>query len=401
MTSRILTAFAILVSISPVFAAPVSRSHLARASAPDFLQQNIIDAQNLNAEFATIKVTDACTTGEEACVTSSFAQCVSGKWDLTKCPTGTSCYALPLITKAGTSIACDTDGDVGGQNATSSGGADQGGSDGGADQGGSDGELECDGDGYGTTSSSTFGTSTDTPASITASFSSSAIATTQALTTITLNRRQFAQTTAPIFNTVAPVSSESSSTTPVVSTTAVPTGTPFGAAPAAAVLTTPVGPGTVTITVTSVATATITTTVTSAAAPGITSPPLVASTPSTITSTPSVTQNVPSSVDSALSLSELSADSVSLFGAATQTQYAGIISVSYVTNPVVGTSAETIASETILIAPTPTIAEPSSTSTSDPLAEQSPTASVPTIIYLTPISQTTAAAAATLASGPY
>ncbi|KAF9456327.1 hypothetical protein BDZ94DRAFT_1135610, partial [Collybia nuda] len=70
--------------------------------------QNALDAQKLNAKFATLKATDSCKDGEMGCVNSSFAQCVSGKWVLTPCAAGNSCFALPLVNKVGTSLSCDS-----------------------------------------------------------------------------------------------------------------------------------------------------------------------------------------------------------------------------------------------------------------------------------------------------
>ncbi|KAF9493188.1 hypothetical protein BDN71DRAFT_1372079, partial [Pleurotus eryngii] len=82
------------------------------ASTGDFKKQNGIDAQKLNAQFAGLKKADACKDGEQACVETSFAQCVGGKWALTPCASGTVCLALPLVNKPGTSIACDSESDA-------------------------------------------------------------------------------------------------------------------------------------------------------------------------------------------------------------------------------------------------------------------------------------------------
>lgn len=47
-----------------------------------------------------------------ACINNSFAQCdASNKFVLTQCGAGTICAALPLVNKAGTSIACTTEQD--------------------------------------------------------------------------------------------------------------------------------------------------------------------------------------------------------------------------------------------------------------------------------------------------
>ncbi|KIK95516.1 hypothetical protein PAXRUDRAFT_96218, partial [Paxillus rubicundulus Ve08.2h10] len=70
--------------------------------------QNGLDAQKLNAQFATLTANSTCTDGDQACIAGSFAQCVGGTWTLQACSSGLGCYALPLVAKAGTSLACDT-----------------------------------------------------------------------------------------------------------------------------------------------------------------------------------------------------------------------------------------------------------------------------------------------------
>ncbi|KAF8838945.1 hypothetical protein BDN67DRAFT_906454, partial [Paxillus ammoniavirescens] len=70
--------------------------------------QNGLDAQKLNAQFATLTANSTCTDGDQACVAGSFAQCVGSTWALQACSSGLSCFALPLVVKAGTSLACDT-----------------------------------------------------------------------------------------------------------------------------------------------------------------------------------------------------------------------------------------------------------------------------------------------------
>ncbi|KAJ7876797.1 hypothetical protein B0H13DRAFT_2054731 [Mycena leptocephala] len=82
------------------------------SSASDFHLQNGLDAQKLNAQFQSLTASSLCAEGEQACVGTSFAQCVSGSFVLTPCASGTVCAALPLVNKPGTSIACDTSSDV-------------------------------------------------------------------------------------------------------------------------------------------------------------------------------------------------------------------------------------------------------------------------------------------------
>lgn len=50
--------------------------------------------------------------GDQACVDGGFAQCISGKFVVQACSGGLTCVALPLVNKAGTSIACTTQADA-------------------------------------------------------------------------------------------------------------------------------------------------------------------------------------------------------------------------------------------------------------------------------------------------
>ncbi|KAJ7066644.1 hypothetical protein C8F01DRAFT_1124096 [Mycena amicta] len=97
------TATATTTSSSPTSTAPASS---------DFHLQNGLDAQKLNAKFANLSASTSCTEGQQACVGTSFAQCVSGSFVLTPCATGLVCAALPLVNKPGTSITCDSSADV-------------------------------------------------------------------------------------------------------------------------------------------------------------------------------------------------------------------------------------------------------------------------------------------------
>ena len=45
-------------------------------------------------------------------MTDKHLQCVGGKFVISGCATGTKCFALPLVNKAGTSIACTTEEDA-------------------------------------------------------------------------------------------------------------------------------------------------------------------------------------------------------------------------------------------------------------------------------------------------
>lgn len=90
------------------FGAESSR-RIKRAS---FTLQNGLDAQKLNAQFATLTASSPCTEGTSSCVNGQFAQCSGGKLALSQCAAGTQCFALPLVNDVGTSITCDTQADA-------------------------------------------------------------------------------------------------------------------------------------------------------------------------------------------------------------------------------------------------------------------------------------------------
>ncbi|KAF7356645.1 hypothetical protein MVEN_00999000 [Mycena venus] len=92
--------------------APPAATSPSTSASSDFHLQNGLDAQKLNAQFKGLTASSSCTEGQQACVGTSFAQCVSGSFVLTPCASGTVCAALPLVNKQGTSISCDTMGDV-------------------------------------------------------------------------------------------------------------------------------------------------------------------------------------------------------------------------------------------------------------------------------------------------
>ncbi|RPD56916.1 hypothetical protein L226DRAFT_468079, partial [Lentinus tigrinus ALCF2SS1-7] len=81
---------------------------LSQAAPADFQKQNALDAQKLNAKFATLTADSSCNDGDQACVSGGFAQCSGGKFQVTPCSGGTQCFALPLVNKAGTSLTCDS-----------------------------------------------------------------------------------------------------------------------------------------------------------------------------------------------------------------------------------------------------------------------------------------------------
>ncbi|KDQ62553.1 hypothetical protein JAAARDRAFT_30457 [Jaapia argillacea MUCL 33604] len=97
------------VATTSVQAAVASPS--ASTSSGDFHLQNGLQAQALNKSFQSLTATSSCQGGTQACVGSSFAQCVGGSFVTTPCSGGLVCLALPLVNKPGTSIACTTESD--------------------------------------------------------------------------------------------------------------------------------------------------------------------------------------------------------------------------------------------------------------------------------------------------
>ncbi|KAG7446991.1 uncharacterized protein BT62DRAFT_893711, partial [Guyanagaster necrorhizus] len=89
-----------------------SNSTSNSSSSSSFTTSNGLEAQQLNAQFASLSANDSCTTGDQACVNGGFAQCVSSAWEVTECASGTSCFALPLVNSAGTSLSCDSESDA-------------------------------------------------------------------------------------------------------------------------------------------------------------------------------------------------------------------------------------------------------------------------------------------------
>ncbi|EIM84694.1 uncharacterized protein STEHIDRAFT_140294 [Stereum hirsutum FP-91666 SS1] len=72
-------------------------------------------AQKLNKQFASIDASanSTCSTdGEVSCAGASFAECANGALVTTACGSGTSCFALPLTSGDGTTVACTTQTDA-------------------------------------------------------------------------------------------------------------------------------------------------------------------------------------------------------------------------------------------------------------------------------------------------
>ncbi|KAH8100290.1 hypothetical protein BXZ70DRAFT_180759 [Cristinia sonorae] len=66
----------------------------------------------LNDRFKSFNTSTPCTNGETACIGGSFGLCVHGRFSVARCPTTTSCFALPLTDSIGTSVACTTERDM-------------------------------------------------------------------------------------------------------------------------------------------------------------------------------------------------------------------------------------------------------------------------------------------------
>ncbi|KAH9941476.1 hypothetical protein B0H21DRAFT_884815 [Amylocystis lapponica] len=97
---------------APGSASPVASGSASSGSGSGFQLQNGLDAQKLNAQFATLSATSTCNAGDQACINGGFAQCVGGKYVVEGCSASTTCLALPLVNKAGTSLSCTTQSDA-------------------------------------------------------------------------------------------------------------------------------------------------------------------------------------------------------------------------------------------------------------------------------------------------
>ncbi|KAI8986657.1 hypothetical protein BD414DRAFT_415931 [Trametes punicea] len=96
---------ATLATIYGLLASLALCAPMASLDADTFLQ-NGKDAQILNAEFANLDASDACKSGEMACMGASVAHCVNGTWTAEACPKSLSCFALPSVREKGTVISC-------------------------------------------------------------------------------------------------------------------------------------------------------------------------------------------------------------------------------------------------------------------------------------------------------
>ncbi|EPQ61004.1 hypothetical protein GLOTRDRAFT_135580 [Gloeophyllum trabeum ATCC 11539] len=99
-------AIAFALSASVADARPMRRA----ASAQD--TKNGQDAAALNAQFKSMTVGQACTTGQNACINGAFAQCANGKMVSLGCAPGTTCAAVPITGGPGTLVMCTTQADI-------------------------------------------------------------------------------------------------------------------------------------------------------------------------------------------------------------------------------------------------------------------------------------------------
>ena len=102
----------LIVVATPTPTASSTSTASSSSSSSDFQLQNALDAQKLNAQFATLTTDASCNEGDQACIDGGFAMCVSGKFVNMGCAATTQCFALPLVNKPGTSLACTTQDDA-------------------------------------------------------------------------------------------------------------------------------------------------------------------------------------------------------------------------------------------------------------------------------------------------
>ena len=67
------------------------------------LTANARAAQALNTQFTSLQLSDACTTGQNACISNATVSCVDGKWaKQVECSSSQICAALPSVRGNGT-----------------------------------------------------------------------------------------------------------------------------------------------------------------------------------------------------------------------------------------------------------------------------------------------------------
>jgi hypothetical protein len=74
---------------------------------PDILQSNLETAKQFNADFATLTPDSSCLANQAACITGKTALCgPAGTFVLTACPSGATCFALPMDNTEGVQLKC-------------------------------------------------------------------------------------------------------------------------------------------------------------------------------------------------------------------------------------------------------------------------------------------------------
>ncbi|TFK70790.1 hypothetical protein BDN72DRAFT_794763 [Pluteus cervinus] len=104
------SALLVISLFAPSFirAAPISTLPLDAEQ----LKQNGLQAQELNAIFATFNLTDTCTTGDVSCINGATASCVGGAWQAKSCTAPQQCFVLPSTISAGTVVGCALESDA-------------------------------------------------------------------------------------------------------------------------------------------------------------------------------------------------------------------------------------------------------------------------------------------------
>jgi hypothetical protein len=87
-------AFSIIIALSIQLTRVHATPMPSLAGRAEFTKQNGLDAQKLNAQFATLKAGAACdaATMAMACADGGFAQCVGDKWAVSSCGGGLGCF---------------------------------------------------------------------------------------------------------------------------------------------------------------------------------------------------------------------------------------------------------------------------------------------------------------------
>jgi len=100
-----------LVIASVLFASKLVYSAPTALDAATLLK-NGQEAQKLNAQFQTIKISDSCDGGPKtACVGNAISNCVNNAWNATDgaCSRSQQCFAIPNVKSVGTILTCTSE----------------------------------------------------------------------------------------------------------------------------------------------------------------------------------------------------------------------------------------------------------------------------------------------------